>query len=634
MKRAVSLLLALLLMPASLALAQSTTKHRALVLSCDGAGAEIIQTMLDAGAMPNLKRIEELGVHARYSQTNFASKTAAGHAALWTGTFGANNGVSGNEVPLLPWNEHTILEGRSGFVSENLRAAGKRVIVLDAPLSTPVETFEPGGRFGSGLGDRLTILSGFGGLQAAEGVINEDAGLYSAESWQNLPAMGSLPPLETAFRLDGEPLFGLIYAGPKSTVYDTLLLTRDPSGASSLATLKPESPMSAGAWSEAVPLHSEKGLASVYFRLFNLSPDGKHFMLYHTAPADIATDQAAWLPAFYGAGCGFVSGGGGHIYAKDGLGTPIAEGGDGTAEARYLDTVHFCLSKLAESSRWLIAQPGWDLMVDYFPYPDEMEHMWTGYLMPGQPSYRPDLARKLGPAMRQVFSEVDSAIGSLDKVLPPDAAFVIVSDHGMSGCRYDFKPNVPLRKAGLLVLDAHGQVDLSRTKAMYSENDGAYVVLNTTDHKGGIVTPLEVPAVMAAVKKALAGVMTAEPGSKIPLVSEMLEPTPTLTAQLGIGGAVGGNLYLDLKPGYLFSPEVTGDSPYRLRKPDSSGNHIFDPRRHELHAIFYADGPGFRHGTTIGPVRNIDMAPTVCHYLGVPAPPQATGRILSEALDP
>ena len=45
-------------------------------------------------------------------------------------------------------------------------------------------------------------------------------------------------------------------------------------------------------------------------------------------------------------------------------------------------------------------------------------------------------------------------------------------------------------------------------------------------------------------------------------------------------------------------------------------------------------GPGLKQGTAIGPVRNTDLAPTVSHLLGIPAPAQATGRVIDEALAP
>jgi arylsulfatase A-like enzyme len=53
-----------------------------------------------------------------------------------------------------------------------------------------------------------------------------------------------------------------------------------------------------------------------------------------------------------------------------------------------------------------------------------------------------------------------------------------------------------------------------------------------------------------------------------------------------------------------------------------------------MHAIFYAAGPGIRPGARPGEVRLIDVAPTLARLLGLPVPPQATGRVIEEALAP
>jgi len=55
-----------------------------------------------------------------------------------------------------------------------------------------------------------------------------------------------------------------------------------------------------------------------------------------------------------------------------------------------------------------------------------------------------------------------------------------------------------------------------------------------------------------------------------------------------------------------------------------------------MDAIFYAAGPGLRKGVEVAPMRQIDIAPTLAHLLGVslPAPrdPRACGTVLTGAL--
>ena len=82
-----SLALILAVAPAS----PAASARRVVVLSLDAGGEQTIEQMLALGQMPNLARIRDEGVAADYARTNFTSKTAAGHASLWTGTWGVRS---------------------------------------------------------------------------------------------------------------------------------------------------------------------------------------------------------------------------------------------------------------------------------------------------------------------------------------------------------------------------------------------------------------------------------------------------------------------------------------------------------------------------------------------------------------
>lgn len=628
-----------LLLATPLAPAEAAPPRRVAVISCDGLGDALAERLLAAGAMPNLDRLRREGVEAAYSRANFATKTAAGHAALWTGAYGAINGVSGNQVPLSPRAEHTILETRSGFSSVNLTAEpvfaaaarqGKRVIGLNIPQSFPASTYAPGGAFGTGVEDRLTLLNGFEGRRGEEAVWTEAAGLAPAAGL----GAGEIPVLESRQELAGRPFFTFLLddpADPKAG-YDTLVVARERSLASPLARLKPAAPGAGdAAWSAAVPVLAKGELTHVQFRLFDLDPAGKRFMLYHTQPSRLLSNRPAWTSAYHQSGAGFVEGGAAKSYGAGKFGLTLPEGGDGLAERRYMETVRFALSRQAEGARWLVTKRPWDLLLNYVPFPDEAVHMWYGYLMPGSPAYDAKLAARLWPTMLEIARALDGYLGAVRQAIGPEAAMLVVSDHGMEPLRWTFQPNVVLKEAGLLALNADGKVDLSRTKAMYASADSSYVVVNTTDRKGGIVPPAGKAAVLAAVRKALSGYRATEQGKPVPVVTGYLEPTAALSRELGVGGAPGGDLYLDLRRGYYLAAGTSGAA-LRTRPANTAGGHMLDPRRPDLHAVFFAAGPGLKRGATIGGIRQIDVAPTVTRLLGIQPPAQATGRVLTEAL--
>ncbi|MBK6424702.1 MAG: alkaline phosphatase family protein [Blastocatellia bacterium] len=114
---------------------------RVIVVSWDGAPDWVIDKMLAEGKLPNVARLVASGVRAEASRPAWPSKTACGHAAIWTGAYSDVNGISGNWVPQLPKAQHTLLEDRSGYHSTGLTAeplwisaarAGKKVVVLSA----------------------------------------------------------------------------------------------------------------------------------------------------------------------------------------------------------------------------------------------------------------------------------------------------------------------------------------------------------------------------------------------------------------------------------------------------------------------------------------------------------------------
>ncbi len=624
--------------------AAAPAAHRVVVLSCDGAGAQMLGRAVAAGRMPQLAAIQAEGAAAAHARTAFGSRTASGHAALWTGAWGNVNGVSANQVPRLPLARHTILEVANGFEADALAAeplfvtaarSGLRVLTFNVTHTTPLAAFVPGGKFGEGLGDRLMMLNGYLGLTGPEGTWDGSSGLNGADAWTGLPTSAA-PPRELAGRVAGVPLYAAMIDDPLDPVqgYDTVLLSWNREGRAPVARLKPRAPRDDAAWSGPVRVPAKGAPALTFFRLFELDPTGQRVLLYHTPPARlVANGEAAPVVGAVAAG-GFVEGSATDAYVAGRLGRTVADGGDGRAEERYLATTRFALARARAALGALVGRSDWDLLMTYVPFPDEAAHLWYGYVTPGSPAYDRALAPKLRPALDGVLTELDALLGTVRAAMPDDTALLIVGDHGMAPARWDFRPNVALRRAGLLALGRDGRVDLARTRAMYGPGDGAYVVVNTTAHKGGVVDPADVPAVLAEVRKAFGAITVKTPAGVVPLVRSWTEPTQAVADELGVGGRSGGEIYLDLQPGYAFDAVPTGELLFQSRPPNSAGAHVFDSRRAEIHAAFYAVGAGIKRGARLGGIRNIDVAPTAARLLGIRPPAQATGRALDEILLP
>jgi hypothetical protein len=601
-----------------------------VVVTLDGAAAQVVGRALAAGWMPNLARLKARGVWPRHSVTNFPSKTAAGHAALWTGAMSDVNGIAGNKVLGLPLHARTILELDDGFSSESLLAepiwvtaarAGKRAVVLQATHVTPIGTYEPGGRFGGPFAGSLTLMDGYAGVLLKDAVHRDASAWRPAKGWNEAPP--GRTPLEQRLQVGGRAWWALAYDDPTDPVvgYDSVALA--PHKAAPWLVLKP------GAWSPPVRVDGSKGPGWLRFHLFELTPDLGRWRLYHTGASAPVSNQPEAPGVWYGPDTPFVPQGPGRIWTRGELGPTMFQGGDGQAESRYVTIVRHILGSARLRLERLMARRDWDLAVCYLPYPDETLHHWYGGLAPDardMPGRLTGAQEALATArLGEVLRAVDEAIAPLADA--PDTVVALASDHGMAPAPWMFRPNAVLRRAGLLTLTSRGQVDLSRSRALYTGTDGGYVVVNHVGHKGGIVARRDVPTVLSRVEAALRAERDA---AGRPLVTRLIRRDSDEARGLGIGGPRAGDLYLDLQPGYIFDAAVAAREVVQRAEPGRAG-HVFDPRRSDMHAFMVLAGPGLRRGLELPPVTNADLAPTLARLLRIPVSAHATGRPIAGA---
>lgn len=618
--------------------AQGQVPVRAIILSWDGTVPALVNDLLRQGKLPNLARLIAGGAYADSVMTVFPSKTAPGHASLWTGAPARITGISGNAVPRTPRNQFTMLESTVGFNSTALRAeplwvtaarSGRRAVVVQATQGFPFEPYTADGPFGPGQAARLVLFEGYAGIAGRDGVVTaRDAAPRAAEGWANLPPSAA-PPREITFTVGTTRLFGLFVDDPADPTrgYDTLIVARVKDGQQAEARIKP-GPAAPGAldkWSATIEVDAaNQPGAGIFIRLFDLKADGSDFLLYSTRPVREQGSRPELLPALRRAAGVFIGNGASGLYGQGAFGPTLARGGDGTAERRYLETVLLTQRQLMDATRWAMALP-WDLLFTYTPYPDEAEHLWRGYLEPTLPGFRQDLADRLRPFLEEVFRTCDEFLGLLLQSRPANTVVALVADHGMEGVNKVVTINTVLQRAGLLVLDDQGRVDLSRTRAVYPAVNNAYILINSQDRRGGIVRPEERAGVIAVIRRALEEVR--DGGRQV--VTAIFD-AETQGEALGIGGEAGGDIYLDLLPGYDFDARLGASEVIVPREP--FGTHVFNPQRMSMRTIMVLNGPGVAAGRRLDEVRTIDFAPTLAELVGIPAPRHATGRVLREVL--
>lgn len=596
------------------------------MLAWDGAVPAFAHEMMRAGKLPNLAKLIEGGAFADEVMAVFPSKTAPGFAALITGAPPNVTGISGNRVPRAPRDQFTILESLAGFSAAPLRAetlwaaagrAGKKSVVSHIPTFAG-EQAEDTVRFSG-----YTLIAGRDGIvtrNTAQGMVREP--------WRHSPPSAA-QPLEIRFSIGESHLFGLLIDDPADDQqgYDTLVLTTGRDGNETAATLKPAPPGIGGefSWSQPVSIKTAGGRsAKSYFRLFALQPDGSDFFLYYTRPVrDLPLDHGRTVPS--PTVRTFIGNGAAILFQQGAFGRTIPNGGSGTAEERYLETLGFAQHQLTETHRWAMENLPWDLFLAYTPFPDEAEHLWRGHLDTKLSTYRQDLAERIQPLLERAYRSSDELLGVLLSKRPPDTLFVVISDHGLQGINRRVALNRVLQQAGLLVLNSQGRVDLARTQVLYPAVNNGYLLINSIDRKHGIVESAERGELIRKIRVLLLALRDGEE----PIVKAVYD-AQTEGATLGIGGETGGDIYVELAPGYDFDPRIAAGE--LIRETPPHGGHGADPAQTAMRTLMVFNGPGVQAGQKLKNARIVDFAPTLASLLNIPKPRDATGRVLFEAM--
>ena len=631
MTRPLRILTALLAVCLGLAWATPPRAHgqsapKAIVLAWDGTSPSFIHEMLRQGKLPNLAKLIEGGAFADDVMAVSPSLTAPGFASLLTGASPKITGITGIRVPRTPRSEFTILESAGGFNPALQRAetiltaaerAGRKVVALHVPFV--------------GEKSRLGVyLQGYSGTTARDGVVHgRNTTPQAAASWANLPA-SEAPPLALAFTIGASSLFALLIDDPADPQkgYDTLLVAGARDGREIKAVLKPGSAGPGGdlLWSRPIAVNTGTGqVANTYLRLFDLKPDGSDLFLYYTRPMRQAVSHPELVEGTNPTVRAFIGNGAWQWYRQGTFGRTIPNGGDGTAEARYLETIAQVQHQLTETSRWALEQLPWDIFFAYTPYPDEAEHQWRGYLDPALPGFRAELADRLRPLLERVYRSSDELLGFLMERRPENTVLALISDHGMEGTHKVLYLNKVLQQAGLLALDAQGRVDLAKTKVIYPAIDNGYLLINSTERKSGIVPVEERAELVRRVRELLLAIR--DDGRQ---VVTGIEDAQSDEAAPGIGGESGGDLYLDLLPGYRLDGKLNATEVIASQEPH--GVHGFNPIRASMRTIMVFNGPGIKAGQRLRDARLVDFAPTLAKLLNIPAPIDAIGSVLLDSL--
>lgn len=256
----------------------------------------------------------------------------------------------------------------------------------------------------------------------------------------------------------------------------------------------------------------------------------------------------------------------------------------------------------ARMAAHVLKQHAPNLLLIHFVEPDHVQHRTA----PRSPdsywcmSYADDRVRDVVQAVQRT-------------PMAGKTTFIVVGDHGFFPIERDIRPNVVLRKLGLI--KANGGKIESQAAFVLSQGGGAAVYVLDQARRAELLPQLQ---------KELAAIEGVEAVLDEAAYTALGQPNPQKEAR-------APDLWLAAKKNYSFSDAATGDEVVTARK-SIGGTHGFLPDQPDMLSACVIWGPGVKAGTDLGKIQNIDIAPTIASLLGV-ALPTADGKPLAKVVE-
>jgi hypothetical protein len=322
-------------------------------------------------------------------------------------------------------------------------------------------------------------------------------------------------------------------------------------------------------------------------------------------------------------------------------------------EAVYEDQVRsFVRYQTRVAERAIQRNPDADLVMIYIEQPDGSGHQFT--LTDPRQATDPRNASTIGrnqdrakvaryeSYLEFAYRQADEAVTRIMDAAGRDANVFVVSDHGMAPFHTAVNLTNLLRNAG---------VDVSKL-GIRTSGPAANIYVNLANREsGGTIDAATYVSLVNQIATVLANATDPNPSFNFSLrkgrVFTAVESRP-LSCPDGLGlctskkiGQDFGDVFAQMDEGYNFdgiqTPGVArvGDAPFDAATtvfsvPNFYGAHGHDSELRSMSATFIVAGPRIRNNKTIAKVRNIDVAPTIMHLLGVRPSPRVDGRVLDE----
>ncbi len=608
-----------------------TQCKRLAVVGFDSISLPFLDTFVQRGVMPNVKRLMDTGCTTQ-TWPCYPMETATNWACLATGATPAVHGCN----MAMPEPGGPVRRAIQAFPGDYCKAeqlwtaaqrAGKQSIIFDWTQSWPLPNadriFHVGedGRPHNAIRALQEVCAYTSNPGIPESFHVRRVAVVPARGWSNAPAGAlefEMPVTPTAGGRFGGPGLTYEYAGVSGLI---ARIDRGPEGYDSVAVFasraaaEPLFRVRLGEWSDWA-LHTftadgEQIRAHVRGKLLELSPDGQrvHLYLSEIYPADgfsVPAELAGELTDVCGP----------YVIQCSRQQVVIGNASDITT---YFEEQQYMGEWYRKAAGHLLGTRDWDLFMFKWHGPDWTNHL-TMYMIDDEHAmYDPARAEEGWGYWDRLMGLGDRIVGTVIEAAGPDAAVALVSDHGGSTNYGGRHPNT----AAQVVQDLGLQ---DKAWALHH-----YVYVNTTDRfTNGTVEPesAEFHSIRDALMEALLDAKDEHGRHAYRSVLPMED-----AARLGVAGSFAGDIFIVPAPPHkptkaefmaAHPPEKRGTWDWPKL---NSGGHSDD-------SYFILSGPGIRQGyRRSSPTRITSVAPTLASALGIPVPRDADGTVLQDFLE-
>jgi 2',3'-cyclic-nucleotide 2'-phosphodiesterase (5'-nucleotidase family)/predicted AlkP superfamily phosphohydrolase/phosphomutase len=623
-----------------------------LIYVVDGMRPDMVNKYAQAGDMPNYNRMMTEGVSGVNGMVpQIASNTGAGWTTIatgaWPGVHGQMNntyGIASNPIT------NTSTSGLAGNLTqaetyqEVAEKAGKKVAVIEWPGALPSRIKGPVIDYRNFYSSRGVVsTSPISGYRPDPGLVYTDTlQISDAAGWSGAPQSFS-PAKETSFFFRTNPITNTVVTltwpvyiydstNDNAVNYDRAVISRQGKSADQrVAELK------VGDWAPVkVNLPQNGLLVGNYIKLLELNPNGSSFKLYFTSLTrarsnlpDLEEKIAQEFPP---------------VTAADFL--PI--------QAGLIDPETYVQQglKFYEANKpiqdYIVQTYTPDLVMAGYPAVDEFSHQFLALTSPNFSGTRPFglTAEAAENYIKMAYKQADESLGNLLRLLGPSTNTFLGADHGFAATWKAVNVGKVLLDAGLQGTEQSGNCRPSTTPAdavsttlalgCYAGGTANIYVNLAGRNTNGVVPAAEYENVRKRIVDAFNNLT--DGGNKVVGRIFLKEETRKIAAD---GQTINywhptrtGDVVVLLQPPYQFDAATRGqaivDAPF-------FGQHGFMPdlvnleANINLHAMFGIHGPNIARGKKLNNPASVDLVVTAAYAFGIPAPRNATGRVLLDA---